>query len=180
MCDFSGKLIAWMDRELADDEAAAVERHVQGCAECRSQVDAFEDMSRALVSYCDAVAELTPRCSLPHWAPMISGAAAVLALLLVFLQPSVKPVPVPLQVVQAQQAISLQTAPRAARPAHPRHAISRKQTPSTNWELAEPAIQIAIPAEAIFPPGAVPEGVNFVAELSIAADGSAQGLRLQP
>jgi hypothetical protein len=32
----------------------------------------------------------------------------------------------------------------------------------------------------MFPPGAVPEGINFVAELSIAQDGSAQRLRLQP
>lgn len=44
---------------------------------------------------------------------------------------------------------------------------------------AEPAIQIAVPAEAMFPPGAVPEGVNFIADLTIAADGSEQ-VRLRP
>jgi hypothetical protein len=32
----------------------------------------------------------------------------------------------------------------------------------------------------MFPPGAVPEGVNFTADFSIAADGSAAPLRLQP
>ena len=29
MCDFSGKLIAWLDRELPASEAADVERHVR-------------------------------------------------------------------------------------------------------------------------------------------------------
>ena len=29
MCEFSGKLIAWLDRELPASEAADVERHVR-------------------------------------------------------------------------------------------------------------------------------------------------------
>ena len=37
MCDFSGNLVAWMDGELAGDEAAEVERHVEACAECRER-----------------------------------------------------------------------------------------------------------------------------------------------
>jgi hypothetical protein len=44
----------------------------------------------------------------------------------------------------------------------------------------EPVIQIAIPADEMFPPGAVPEGMHFVADLTIAADGSAERLRLRP
>ena len=46
--------------------------------------------------------------------------------------------------------------------------------------MADPAIQIAIPADAMFPPGAVPEGVTYIANLSLTSDGSVQGLRLQP
>jgi hypothetical protein len=48
--------------------------------------------------------------------------------------------------------------------------------------LAEPAIEIAIPADAMFPPGAVPTGMSFMAELTIAADGTALqlGLHLRP
>ena len=54
-----------------------------------------------------------------------------------------------------------------------------RQIQYASWP--EPAaIQIAIPADEMFPPGAVPAGVNFVAELSIAADGSAEQLRLRP
>jgi anti-sigma factor RsiW len=49
-----------------------------------------------------------------------------------------------------------------------------------SWTPAEPAIQIAIPAAAMFPPGAVPEGLTFIADVTIAADGSAQRLRLRP
>jgi hypothetical protein len=32
----------------------------------------------------------------------------------------------------------------------------------------------------MFPPGAVPEGINFIAELSIGPDGSAERVRLRP
>jgi hypothetical protein len=40
-------------------------------------------------------------------------------------------------------------------------------------------VQIAIPAEAMFPPGAAPNEMNFIAELTIAADGSVQQVRLR-
>jgi Putative zinc-finger len=42
------------------------------------------------------------------------------------------------------------------------------------------AIQIAIPADAMFPPGAVPDGVSFVADVSLGADGAIAQLRLLP
>ena len=61
-----------------------------------------------------------------------------------------------------------------------RHLPKPPQTPQLNWPLVEPAVQIAIPAEALFPLGAVPQGVDFVADLSIAPDGSAKRLRLEP
>jgi len=180
MCDFSGKLIAWMDRELTECEAEAVERHVRACAECRRRIHEFEEVSRAFAGYCDAAVKVPPRAGLPYWVPTVSSAAAVAALLLVFLRPLVQPVPLPPRVAQAAPTIAVQTAPGVAPPVRPRHMITQVKTPVMSWEQAEPAIRIAIPAEAIFPPGAVPEGVNFVAELSIAADGSAQALRLQP
>jgi len=63
---------------------------------------------------------------------------------------------------------------------------SAQQTQSLNpaqnasWIPAQAAVEIAIPAEAVFAPGAVPQGVSFSAELVIASDGSAQQLRLRP
>jgi len=49
-----------------------------------------------------------------------------------------------------------------------------------NWLSSQSPIYIAIPADALFPPGAFPEGVGFVADVSLRPDGSAQRLRLQP
>ena len=45
MCEFSARLIAWLDRELEDGEMANVERHLRDCSECRSQVHAYEQAS---------------------------------------------------------------------------------------------------------------------------------------
>lgn len=44
----------------------------------------------------------------------------------------------------------------------------------------EPHIEIAIPAEAMFPPGALPPGMSFTADLTISADGSPEGLGVRP
>jgi hypothetical protein len=179
MCDFSGRLVAWMDRELPDNEAADVERHVRDCSECRGHVDAYEEVSHAFVAYCDAALGAKTRRKLPHWVPVLSSAAAAALLLLVFQPASVKPVPVRPRVADSSPAIVIGTAPGPVKKVHRRHRIAPMKTPNANWVSFEPAIQIAIPVEAMFPPGAVPEGITFIADLSIAADESVQGLRLQ-
>jgi negative regulator of sigma E activity len=191
MCDFSGRLVAWMDGELPDNEAADVERHVRGCSECRGRVRAYEQVSRELVAYCDAAMGKKTRRKLPRWVPVLASAAAVAAVLLLGLQvfqpASVKQIPVHSRVARvadASPAVFLETAPKPVKPKpvkkiHRGHGIAGQQPPNANWTSAEPAIQIAIPVEAMFPPGAVPEGITFIADLSIASDGSVQGLRLQ-
>jgi hypothetical protein len=83
-------------------------------------------------------------------------------------------------VADASPAIILETAPKPVKRVHRRREIAPAKTPNTNWALPETAIHIAIPVEAMFPPGAVPEGITFIADVSMAADGSVQGLRLQP
>ena len=181
MCNFSGQLVAWMDGELAGYEATDVERHVSSCAECRGRLAAYEAMSSAIVNYCDAAAGLRKRRAIPYWVPVVSGAAAVATLLLVALMPpSVKQIPIRPRVAEVPPIMVLQSTPPALKKLHGRPVVASEKTPAANWALAAPAVQVTIPAEAMFPPGAVPEGVNFVAELSIAADGSVQGLRLQP
>jgi anti-sigma factor RsiW len=179
MCDFSGRLIAWMDHELPDDEAAEVERHVRACTECGSRVDAYKEVSNRFAAHCDATIESKTRRSLPLWVPALSGAVAGGLLFLVLMRPPVEQIPV-LPRVAAPSAIVLETAPKLVRTIYRRRAVAPVKTPDVNWMLVEPAIPIAIPAEAMFPPGAVPEGMNFIAELSIAADGSVEGLRLRP
>jgi Putative zinc-finger len=54
MCDFSGKLIAWMDGELSERDAADVERHVSACGKCRELLPAYKQASGAFEAYCEA------------------------------------------------------------------------------------------------------------------------------
>lgn len=183
MCDYSGKLVAWVDHELPDSEAADVERHIVDCAECRERIGAYEQVSASFVAYCDAVVEQkTPAPFIRrHWIPVLSGVAAAAVLALVFMRASVKQIPIqPRAAAAAAPDIVREAAPRSVRTVHQRRPVARTKMASASWTPAGPAIQIVIPAEAMFPPGAVPEGISFIAELDIAADGSAQGLRLQP
>src|SRR5260370_40231600 len=65
MCEFSGKLTAWMDHELAAEDATDVTRHLETCAECRARVEAYSRVTTAFEeycdAYCDAVMESRPR-----------------------------------------------------------------------------------------------------------------------
>ena len=69
MCDFSGKLIAWMDRELPESEAAELERHVAACAVCRERLAAYECASSAFNAYCEAIFAAETRRKVPRWLP---------------------------------------------------------------------------------------------------------------
>ena len=51
----ASKLVAWMDGELPESEAAAVEEHVAQCAECRECLAAYKQASGAFDMYCDAM-----------------------------------------------------------------------------------------------------------------------------
>jgi len=186
MCEVSGKLIAWLDHELEIDEMAHVQRHVQECIECQREFTAYQEISRTFHSYLDVVLAYKAQRRVPRWVPVLSVAAATAfaaAALLVFQHTRVEQLVPPSSVKTAPPAIVFEAA-RASAPArkvHRRHAgIPVQNQMATNWPPAEPAIQIAIPAESMFPPGAVPEGVNFTADLSIAADGSARQIRQRP
>lgn len=203
MCDFDGKLIAWMDRELPAEEAARIECHVDACAECRARLEKYERVSVELDAFCDEFVEACDRrAPMRRWLPTTAigaAAAVVLALFLAW--------PRPHAVSQASRAPEKVTgatpldAPNGApAPAHPVHRAHRAQglvtvrsriqvfnagTPPAQNQRAyvqsdEPVIQIAIPADEMFPPGAVPAGVNFAADLTISADGTVERLRLHP
>jgi len=198
MCDFSEKLVAWLDHELSFEEAAELERHLEGCLECRSGVDAYKRASSELSAYCDEILESQARrgtSRLVLAAATIGAAAAVVALILAL--PRTRVERSALHRVQAAAAASpaivAKGMPAVAKPiqkVHRRHAATPVQNQGANDAAApgqasfalpeEPAIQIAIPADEMFPPGAIPEGMHFVADLTIAADGSAERLRLSP
>ena len=188
MCDFSGKLIAWLDHELAEDEACEVDRHAESCAECRSQVQAYQNASNTFDEYCEALLEPKAHRELPRCLPLVVGAAtaAALGLLLAFLPRPVEKLPLKPAALTAsppivsRAAIVVNKRNQRRRGVAPMLKTARGREEDDNWMAAEPAIQIAIPGDAMFPPGALPEGVSFVAKLSVVADGSAERIRLQP
>ena len=204
MCNLSGKLIAWLDHELPENEATHVERHVKGCAECRSTVHAYEEAGNLFDAYCEVVMESQAHRKHPVWMPALAGAALIavaVAVLLAFLPIATKrPTPIeqlPVPALSAAPATSVlnvgATSGRSSQQKHAgvrAHNSARAMEPSpagnsgqgedANWMVMGQNIQIAIPADAVFPPGVVPEGVNFIADLSIAADGSAERIYLRP
>src|ERR1700681_1828662 len=96
MCDFSARLIAWLDHELPEEEAAEVERHLQACAQCRGHLRTYERVSGALDAYCDSIVASRPSRKLPRWAAVASAAVAAAAVLfLVFPRTRVEPAPIP-------------------------------------------------------------------------------------
>jgi anti-sigma factor RsiW len=198
MCDFSGKLIAWLDHELPEDEAADVERHLGDCSECRSHVDTYRRVSGEFEGYCDETITSNVRRRAPRWVPVVSAAGAVAALVALFLilprTPVEPPAFHPPQVaVAASLAVIAKASPapvspilrvhrrQAATPVQIENAIAVPAQSQNVYILPdEPMIQIAIPADEMFPPGAVPEGMHFAADLTISADGSVERLRLRP
>ncbi len=234
MCEFEEKLIAWMDGELPEGDAGLqshdvqpqdvkaddVERHLEGCTECREQLAAYRQASSAFDAYCDAVAATETRRGLPRWVPIACGAgaiaaAAAIAVLLMLPRGRVAQVPArapapnrPLHLVQEPGAVAARqpaaaveaarSTTEAVRKVHRRSTMPPARVQNANAAplqqqfpnpaqiqnvtalAAEPPIEFAIPADAMFPPGAMPEGMSFTADLTIAEDGSAQRLWLRP
>jgi anti-sigma factor RsiW len=183
MCDVQKKLVAWLDGELSVDETAKVERHTEKCEECRSRLAAYEQVSETFDLYCDAVVTAKTLPRVLRWVPVLLSAAVVaVVLFLAFPRTRIEPPPVLTPTITAASApvpipVLAQSAARKAM--HKRHAVTPMQVRAANWQPTETAVQIAIPAEAMFPPGAMPKGMNFIAELSIAPDGSVKQVRLR-
>ena len=187
MCDVQGKLIAWLDRELPTAEANEVERHVEQCRECQRWVATYGHVSETFDAYCAAVMVAKEPRQVSRWVPVLaSSLVAASIMLLVILRGRVEPAPVLAPTVATASAPvpapSLAAAPGPRKPTMRRHHMaqaSRIEERFTQGQPMDTAIQIAIPAEAMFPPGAMPAGVNFIADLRIAPDGSVQQVRLR-
>jgi len=182
MCEFSEKLVAWLDRELPPDQASLLEEHLPGCSECPPRIASYAEVSTALAGYCDSVMAASS-IQRPSWSLWASAGAVAAALLLVSLLPhspagrvTIPPPPAGI----TPPAIAFERTPVAPRNVLRRRAAKPAQLQYPTAQFAQPEIEIAIPAEALFPPGAAPEGFQFVAAISIGADGSAQTLRLRP
>ena len=184
MCDVQAKLVAWLDRELTPDEAGAVQRHVEECKECRRRLATYERVSQTLDAYCDAVMSAkAPRRA--HWVPVLAGALiAATVVCLSFLRTRVV-APAVIEPTAATASAPVSGPPPVAEPILHKSMIRRRNPALPIRELAtqeqpmDAAIEIAIPAEAMFPPGAMPDGVNFIADLRIGPDGSVKQVRLR-
>lgn len=185
MCDVRGKLIGWIDRELPADQAGEVERHVEKCEECRRWIATYGQVGEEFNAYCDAMMAAKAPRRVPRWVPVLASALVAASVMLVaFLRTRVEPPPIVAPTVASASVPNVVT-PLAAKPA-PRkattrrhHAAPRVRERATEVQAMDTAIEIAIPAEAMFPPGAVPNGINFIGELRIAPDGSVKQVRLR-
>jgi anti-sigma factor RsiW len=196
MCEGSEKLIAWLDEELPEGEAADVRRQLESCGDCRRRVESYRRVTTAIHGYCDAAMKSdSPRGVATRWTATVCGVAAAVALLLVLQRGRIEPwaheAPAVATASATAAAGAAAEAPRVAaidKSVHRVRGVRRQPVrqqqnrvaSDVHWVPAEPAVQIAIPADAMFAPGAVPQGVSFTAELTIGPDGSAQQLRLRP
>jgi hypothetical protein len=183
MCEFENRLIAWMDRELEAADALAIEDHVRICMACSARADEYRAVSRSFADYCGAIA--TRKSSLRlRWALWSTvGVAATAAMIMLLVRPPVEPLPFQRPALPKAPAMAFRIVPvnppAPVEPIRSRPGRNNVEVSPPAWNL-EPSVQIAIPAEAVFAPGALPPGFSFAAELSIANDGSARALRLRP
>jgi anti-sigma factor RsiW len=182
MCEYSGKLVALLDGELESGEAIEVERHLCACAECRNQLRMYERLGNCIDAYCEAkLGASAPRGAAPLRPALLGAGAAAMVTIVALLvvvprMRNAQPSPGVTRPMTVQTAVS--ETPRhslaAVKKTHRRPVAAPAQIQETSRQPAEPDIQIAIPADAVLPPGAVPEGVTFVANMRIVADGSAR------
>jgi hypothetical protein len=174
-----------MDGELTPGGAADVKKHLQGCGECRGRIARYEGVSRDFTAYYVVKSQAQPVAAsvrrFPQWAPYAAAILLIVCALILRTGKRVSDVHEtakgvsPASIETPVEAIPvLQPAPRVI--AH--HRVPRSESPIAQFSPNQAAIQIAIPAEAMFPPGAVPEGAAYIA--SLAPDGSIQSIRLQP
>jgi hypothetical protein len=194
MCEYSEKLVAWMDRELPGEEASLLARHLDSCPECYERVSAYEKVDAALADYCESLVSGSRgrRTGWRLWAGAGAGAVAAGLLLMALLPygsgggivgPAVLELKPPAIALEKPPAIPAKTLRRRAGKA--RGIDFPAARPDSVAQVQEaprplPEVEIAVPADALYPPGAVPAGFQFVAAVSIGADGSAQSLRLLP
>jgi anti-sigma factor RsiW len=197
MCELCDKLVAWLDGELSSGEAVEIEHHIRRCEECKQCVASYKEISAAIVSHCESrfVSQVQPPLRLRSKPVFALAAAAAVVFLLFARHASEERPPTQSQVnevvsstVPEKPAKSL-VAPGGSsnKPVHKTRAIRVSARPESqeyarkeNWVPGESVVQITIPAESMFAPGAVPQGASFSAELILAADGSAQSIRLRP
>lgn len=165
MCDFSGKLIAWLDCELPEAEAVNVEWHVGQCAECRSAAAVYREVSDAFLVCHEAAMSAPPRRKPPLRTLGLLAAAAAAILLAIFLNnPRSEEIPLHLPPAPPAPAMAFKKTPPPMLAVHSRHRAVPPPT-QQEWVPIEPTVEVVLPADAFFPPGAVPVGFSYIADV---------------
>jgi hypothetical protein len=172
MCEYSGRLIAWLDNELLDQElpdreATNVEWHVRHCAECQKAVNAYKEVSGAFLVCYQAAMVARPRSRM-KW-QIAGGVAAAMAILALVLLARQQPQLEKFSVHLPSPAHAPTMAFEKSAPPAPAVAVRlQRAAPApmhSQWMAEEPVVEVALPADALFPPGAVPQGFSFIAEV---------------
>jgi anti-sigma factor RsiW len=189
MCNFDKYLIAFVDGELPDNEAAAVEQHISACDDCRACLASYENVSRDFAAYYASVAQSPVASSDSNsafrWVPYIAAAAAAIVIALILVPCAHQTAQPSAQLAKVAPPAAVETAAATTEPvaqtpvAAKRRAPSRRIPQNATQPPSEPVVQIVIPADAMFPPGALPDGVVYVANLNYANGGAMPGYRLQ-
>src|SRR5579859_2695217 len=198
MCEYSRRLVAWIDGEDSGGEASEIALHLAECAECRTCAAELRTVSATFEEYCGAFLHASAPSEARWRKPALLAAAAAIVLVLVFTQwrrPVTLPMPAPSATASARttsppvqtSVASVSSHEKRDVPRHHRRSApaaptlqARARTPSWRSASDTSSLRIAIPADAIFAPGALPDGMIFVADLSIGADGRVEQLRLVP
>ena len=164
MCEYSGRLIAWMDGELPGEEATNVEWHVGQCAECRQAVNAYAEVSGAFLAGYEAEMAAQPRPKTSRWAIGGVAAAAVMVAAILFAPPRAEQLSVFVPPPPHAPAMAFEQPPGPMARVRSRRSPTRTPVRSP-WIVVEPSVEVALPADALFPPGAVPQGFSFIADV---------------
>jgi anti-sigma factor RsiW len=179
MCEYEKNLVAWIDGELESDAALALQGHLPSCESCSAKAGQYREVSRAFAAYHAAMPVQKSRPRLRWMAVSAAGLAAAAATILWMFRLPVEQLPLQPARVPEPPAIAFETSPPAT-VVHRQAALKRDQTTHAAWTAMEPFVEIAIPGDALFAPGAMPPGFSFAADLSIGSDGSPRVLRVQP
>ena len=173
-------LAAWLDDELPQSEASAITGHVEHCAECRARAASYAEVTAALLDL-----RPSPRRRLLPLAGLAAAVAAIILAVALWERPvPLRPAPSP--VVAESRAPERRIArpappPAVAKPATRRTVAPRRRpAPAFRQAYDGPVIRVALPADDLFAPGAVPRGAEIYADVTLAADGSLRELRLLP
>lgn len=180
MCEYEKSLIAWIDGELETDTASELEHHLQTCEGCSAKASQYREVSRAFAAYCSAAPVLKSRSRVRWTTAGVAGLAGAAAMILWTLRLPVQQLPLQVPKTAHPPAIAFEMPPAPVRNVRRQTIAKRNQVPQPAVTGLEPFVEIAIPADAIFAPGALPPGVTFTAALGIGGDGSPRILRLQP